>query len=84
MQDSLTSIEVVKKLIEGTATCTGLSVACRVDTTKYPVGIKIPDEVLNDIMIAYGGSNEQWSYVITGFYHRPSTQYEAPGQVFCR
>ena len=47
----LVSHEVIVNLISSTKTRTGLTVKCGIDTKKYPKGIKITDEELQQVKI---------------------------------
>jgi transposase len=60
----LVSHEVIVNLISGTKTKTGLTVACKLDTNKYPKGIKISDEELRRVNILRDEFHGEWNYEI--------------------
>ncbi|EQD75256.1 Transposase, Rhodopirellula-type, partial [mine drainage metagenome] len=61
----LTSHEVVVNLIANTRTDTGLVVNAVLDTNKYPKGIKIADEQMEDLSIERNEFHGEWNYVIS-------------------
>jgi transposase len=65
----LVSHEVIVNLIAGTTTTTGLKVRCQMDNNKYPKGIKISDDELNQINIKRASFHGEWNYTI-----KPSVQ----------
>lgn len=60
----LVSHEVIVNLISSTKTRTGLTVKCRIDTNKYPKGIKITDEELQQVKIFRYKFHGEWNYRI--------------------
>jgi Rhodopirellula transposase DDE domain len=60
----LVSHEVIVHLIASTTTRTGLTVRCELDTNKYPKGIKITDEELNQVHIIRDPFHGEWNYTI--------------------
>ncbi|MGH8866016.1 MAG: ISAzo13 family transposase [Burkholderiales bacterium] len=55
---------VIVQLIAATKTATGLSVACDIDTTSYPKGIKIAAAQFNALNILYNDFHGDWNYTI--------------------
>lgn len=60
----LVSHEVIVNLIAATTTGTGLTVRCELDTNKYPKGIRITDEELNQVNIIRDQFRGEWNYAI--------------------
>jgi len=60
----LVSHEVIVKLIAATATRTGLSVRCELDTNTYPAGLKVSDEETAEIHIQPDEFHGEWNYTI--------------------
>ncbi|MDR1656244.1 MAG: ISAzo13 family transposase, partial [Deltaproteobacteria bacterium] len=60
----LTSIEVIINLIAATKTTTGLQVECNLDTSKYPIGIKVEDKELASIKIKQERFHGEWNYTL--------------------
>jgi hypothetical protein len=60
----LTSLEVVVQLIGATTTDTGLRVHAEVDRGKYPVGIKVTNDVLAAVRLESDKFHGEWNYRI--------------------
>jgi hypothetical protein len=60
----LISHEVIVNLISSTKTETGLSVDCRMDKNKYPIGIKITDKQMKKINMKKEEFHGEWNYTI--------------------
>jgi hypothetical protein len=60
----LVSHEVIVNLIVSTTTRTGLTVKCELDTKKYPKGIKVTDEELQQVKIIRDEFHGEWNYAI--------------------
>lgn len=58
----LTSHEVIVNLIANTTTSTGLKVHCRLDTSKYPTGVVVPDDELQQVQIERNKFHPEWNY----------------------
>jgi len=60
----LISHEVIVNLISSTKTTSGLTVKCSIDTNKYPKGIKVTDEELQQVKIFRYKFHGEWNYRI--------------------
>ena len=61
----LVDIETVVNLIGHTTTTKGLKVVCKYDGGKiYRKGIKVDQEVMDNLRIKFGGPHPQWNYII--------------------
>jgi len=60
----LTSRLAIVELISATTTKTGLKVACELDTTDYPKGIKITDAEMEAVAINRNDFHPEWNYTI--------------------
>jgi len=60
----LVSHEVIVNLISATTTKKGLQVECQLDKNSYPKGIKIPDEMMEQINIVRSDFHGEWNYTI--------------------
>ena len=60
----LVSHEVIVNLISATTTKKGLQVECQLDRSSYPKGIKIPDEMMEQINIIRSDFHGEWNYTI--------------------
>jgi len=56
--------EVIVNLISSTKTRTGLKVKCAIDTNKYPTGIKVTDDELQQVKIFRYKFHGEWNYRI--------------------
>ena len=63
----LINLVTIVNLISNTKTKTGLKVDCMIDYNQYERGIKISDELMDNISIEYHGSIQYLSYTISGF-----------------
>ncbi len=62
--EPLRDYETIINLISNTRTTKGLTVSCRLDRRKYPVGKKISDEAMKDIQIVRDAFHGDWNYKI--------------------
>jgi len=62
--EPLRNYETVVRLIAATTTAIGLSVTCRLDHRKYPVGRKVTDEELAMVNLKPQAFHGEWNYVI--------------------
>ncbi len=60
----LRDYETIVKLISATKTAKGLTVTCRLDRRKYPVGRKITKEEIKSICIVRKAFHGEWNYII--------------------
>src|SRR3954454_24655746 len=60
----LTSHLAIVELIAATTTNTGLTVACELDTTTYPKGIKVSDAEMATLNISGDAFHPEWNYTI--------------------
>ena len=61
----LISHEVIVNLIAATTTRNGLFVQCKLDTTKYPLGVKASDEEMKRINLKKDEFHREWNYTIS-------------------
>jgi hypothetical protein len=61
----LTSRLAVVELIAATTTRTGLTVACEVDATEYPKGIKVTGAEMDSLSITRDDFHPEWNYTIS-------------------
>lgn len=61
----LISYETIIKLISGTKTKKGLTVASRLDEKEYTKGVKILDEEMEKLQIEYHSLHPKWNYSIS-------------------
>ena len=61
----LVSFETIIKLIGGTKTKKGLTVASRLDEKEYTKGVKILDEEMDRLQIEYHSLHPKWNYSIS-------------------
>jgi hypothetical protein len=62
--EPLRDYETVVRLIAGTTTAKGLTVTCRLDHRKYPVGRKITDEEIARVNLKPDKFHGEWNYTI--------------------
>jgi len=62
--EPLSDYETVVRLIAGTTTAKGLSVTCRLDRRRYPVGRKVSDEELATVKLTPDAFHGEWNYII--------------------
>ena len=60
----LRDYETIIRLISATKTAKGLTVTCRLDRRKYPVGLEISKEEMKAIRIIPNAFHGEWNYVI--------------------
>lgn len=56
--------EVIVNLIASTTTRNGLTVTCQLDTNRYPKGIKVTDEELQQVHLVRHTFHGEWNYTI--------------------
>lgn len=61
----LTSRLAVVELIAATTTTTGLTVACEIDDTEYPKGIKVTGAEMDGLSITRDNFHPEWNYTIS-------------------
>lgn len=64
----LVSHEVIINLIASTTTTKGLTVKSRLDTKKYPKGIRVTDKELRNVKIVRHDFHGDWNYTISPNY----------------
>ncbi len=62
--------ETIVRLIAGTTTAKGLTVTCRLDRRRYPVGRKISDEAFAVVNLKPHAFHGEWNYSIHPRVHR--------------
>ena len=62
--EPLRDYETAVRLIAGTTTAKGLTVTCRLDHRKYPVGCKISDEEFAQVNLRPENFHGEWNYTI--------------------
>lgn len=62
--EPLRDYETVVRLIAGTTTAKGLSVVCRLDRRKYPIGCKVNDAEMAKINLVPDKFHGEWNYRI--------------------
>jgi hypothetical protein len=55
---------VIVQLIAATTTASGLAVACDIDATKYPKGLKVSKAQLKALNIRHNDFHPDWNYTI--------------------
>jgi hypothetical protein len=70
----LVSHQVIVQLIASTTTETGLTIACDIDWSRYPKGIKIQKAALRDLNIRYDDFHGDWNYTIFPAAHQWTEQ----------
>ena len=60
----LTSHEVIVNLIAHTTTQTGLTIRAELDTHRYPTGIKVTDQELENVRLQKADLHGEWNYTI--------------------
>ena len=63
--EPLRDYETIVRLISGTTTAKGLNVSCRLDHSKYPVGLKVTKDEMESIRITPQTFHGEWNYVIS-------------------
>ena len=64
----LTSYDIVINTIAATTTATGLTVTAALDTSDYPTGVKIPDDIMADLearFLTRHGFHGTWNYTLS-------------------
>lgn len=61
----LENYETVINLIGGTKTSTGLKVKAKLDKKNYEKGIKVSDEIFNELNIDFHKKHPEWNYTIS-------------------
>jgi hypothetical protein len=62
--EPLRDYETIVRLIAATTTAKGLTVTCRLDRRKYPVGRRVSDEEMAAINLAPQPFHGEWNYII--------------------
>jgi hypothetical protein len=62
--EPLRDYETIVRLVAGTTTAKGLTVTCRLDRRRYPVGRKISDEACAIVNLEPHTFHGEWSYSI--------------------
>lgn len=62
--EPLRDYETVVQLIAATTTATGLTVTCRLDRRKYPIGRKVTNEQFNQLNLKPDKFHGEWNYKI--------------------
>jgi hypothetical protein len=62
--EPLRDYETVVRLIAATTTAKGLTVSCRLDCRKYPVGRKVTDEEFDRVNLKPQAFHGEWNYLI--------------------
>jgi len=62
--EPLRDYETIVRLIAGTTTAKGLSVVCRLDRQKYPVGRKVSDQEMAQVLLVPDKFHGEWNYAI--------------------
>ncbi len=60
----LRDYETIVRLISATKTAKGLTVTCRLDRRKYPLGRKVTKEELESLHIVRNAFHGEWNYII--------------------
>jgi hypothetical protein len=62
--EPLRDYETIVRLIAATTTAKGLSVTCRLDRRRYPVGRKVSDDEFATLNLSQDAFHGEWNYVI--------------------
>jgi transposase len=62
--EPLIDYETIVNLINNTTTSKGLSVQCRLDHTKYPIGIKITNAEMEQVNLVRSEFHGEWNYMV--------------------
>jgi hypothetical protein len=62
--EPLRDYETIVRLISGTTTAKGLSVSCRLDHSKYPVGLKVSQDEMESLRLTPQTFHGEWNYII--------------------
>jgi hypothetical protein len=71
----LVSYRVIVDLISATATKTGLTVRCELDTGQYPSGIVVSDAEIAAINIRRAEFHREWNYTISPNAYSPDCAF---------
>lgn len=63
--EPLKDYETIVQLIANTTTAKGLTVTCRLDRRKYPIGLRVPDADMARINLQRCRFHGDWNYTIT-------------------
>ena len=55
---------VIVQLIAATTTAAGLAIACDIDASRYPKGLKVSNAQLEALDIRYNDFHPDWNYTI--------------------
>ena len=62
--EPLRDYETIVRLIAKTTTAKGLTVTCRLDRRRYPVGRKVSDDEIATVNLTPHSFHGEWNYVI--------------------
>jgi transposase len=62
--EPLCDYETIVRLIGATTTTKGLTVSCRLDHQKYPIGRKVADEEIRSVRLCKMRFHGEWNYII--------------------
>jgi len=62
--EPLRDYETVVRLIAGTTTAKGLTVTCRLDRRRYPIGRRVSDEAFATVNLTRNAFHGEWNYSI--------------------
>lgn len=60
----LISYQVIVNLIAATTTATGLRVEAAIDDTRYPAGVKVPDDAVRQVNLKPARFHGDWNYTV--------------------
>ena len=60
----LVSYQVIVNLIAATTTRNGLTIRSQLDDNTYPLGVKVTDDQMKDLLIRRDGFHGEWNYTI--------------------
>jgi hypothetical protein len=67
--EPLCDYETIVRLIAGTTTAKGLKVMCRLDRSRYPVGVRVTDEEMAIVNLLPDRFHGEWNYAICPRQH---------------
>jgi hypothetical protein len=60
----LTDHETIVQLIGSVRTTTGLTVKAKLDTREYPLGVKVPDDEMENLLLTRAEFHGDWNYTL--------------------
>jgi hypothetical protein len=60
----LTDHETIVQLIGSVRTTTGLTVKAKLDTREYPLGVKVPDAEMDNLLLTRAAFHGEWNYTL--------------------